>query len=192
METINEIKNMTNVSAQAADDFFVTYGFEVEKNGNKYELCYNADGIHGDVIDECEADNDDEAFIYLVNAAIEYAENNGLKPTEKEEVEIGSDEYIIRELAKFLRDETLEECPIKIVSREDIENEEAELVRFTFGECEDSCVAIVYADGTTYTPNDWQTPVWDEEDWEISDTENWMDCCFRPCIMFNGMPRRLF
>lgn len=101
------------------------------------------------------------------------------------------DNYIVNELAKFLRNETIEECPIDIVSREDIEGEDAELVRFTFGECKDSCVAVVYADGTTYAPTDWQTPEWDDEDWKIADTEDWMDCCFRPCVMLNDMPRML-
>lgn len=191
MITINEIKNMINVSAEAANDFLVTYGFEIEKNGNEYELCYYADGINGEVIDECEADNDEEAVKKLANAAIDYAKENNLQPTAEEEIEIGSDEYIVNELAKFLRDETIDECPINIVSREDIEGEDAELVRFTFGECDESCVAVVYDDGAVYTPYDWQTPVWDEEGWEISDTENWMDCNFRFCIMFNGMPRML-
>ena len=191
MKTINDIKNMANISAQGANDFLVTYGFEVEKNGNEYELCYYADGIHGEVIDKCEADNDDEAVVKLVNAAIEYAEDSELKPSVEEDVELGSDEYIIRELAKFLRDETLEECPISIVSREDIEGEDAEFVRFTFGEYKESCVAVVYEDGTVYTPCDWQTPEWDEEGWKISDTENWMNCYFRPCVMFNDMPRML-
>lgn len=106
-------------------------------------------------------------------------------------VELGSNEYIVRELAKFLRDETLEECPINIVSRENIEGEDAELVRFTFGEYKHSCVAIVFADGTTYTPSDWQTPLWEDEEWKITDSEEWMDCYFRQCIMHNGMPRLL-
>lgn len=106
--------------------------------------------------------------------------------------EIGSDEYIINELAKFLRGETIEECPIRIVSREDIEGENAELVHFEFGEYDESCVAVVYADGTVFTPRDWQTPVWDEQGWKISDTDNWMDYRFNECIMLNGMPRKLF
>lgn len=103
-----------------------------------------------------------------------------------------ADNYIVNELAKFLRNETIEECPINIVSRKDIEGDNAELVRFTFGECDESCVAVVYEDGTVYTPCDWQTPVWDEEGWKISDTESWMDCYFRPCFMFNDMPIIIF
>lgn len=109
-----------------------------------------------------------------------------------EEPEIGSDEYIIDELSKFLLDEPIEENPINIISREDIEGENAELVRFTFSEYGFTCVAVVYDDGTVYTPMDWQTPVWEEEGWTIPDTEHWMDCNFHECIMFNGMPRILF
>lgn len=101
--------------------------------------------------------------------------------------EIVSDEYIVKELAKFLRDETLEECPITIVSREDIEGEDAELVWFEFGEFNHKCPAIVYADGTTYTPYDWEDKY--DDDWKIYDCDRWIDCYFRECIMFNGMPR---
>lgn len=101
-----------------------------------------------------------------------------------------TNEEITNELAKFLRGETLAECPIVITSRKDIEGEDAELVRFTFGECSDSCVAIVYSDGTTYTPYDWQTPIWDSEDWHIDDS-SWMDCRYNMCVMINGMPRLL-
>lgn len=105
--------------------------------------------------------------------------------------ELGSNEYIVSELAKFFRDETLEDCPINIVSREDIEGENAELVHFTFGANEESCVAVVYEDGSVYTPYDWQTAEWEEEGWTISDTVRWMDCSYRYCSMFNGMPRML-
>lgn len=99
---------------------------------------------------------------------------------------------IINELAKFLHNETLEECPITITSREDIEGEEAELVRFTFGPDAHSCVAVAYYDGTVYTPFDWQANDWDESDWKVSDTARWMDCNFRECIIFNELPRMLF
>lgn len=189
MKTINEIKNMSNISAKEANEFLITYGFEVVNNFNKYELCHYADGIHGYIIDECEADNDDEALLKLLKAAIEYAEDEKLEVREAEEYELGTDEYIINELAKFLRDETIEECPINIVSREDVEGEDAELVRFTFGENEYTCVAVVYEDGTVYTPYDWQDTEWDKEGWKISDTKRWMDCYFRPCVIFNEMPR---
>lgn len=102
-----------------------------------------------------------------------------------------SDEYIIYGLSLFLRDETLEDCPIKIISREDIEGEEAELVHFVFGPAEESCVAVVYDDGTIFTPRDWQDPEWDDDDWKIEDTE-WMDYKFNECINLNGLPRMLF
>ena len=77
---------------------------------------------------------------------------------------------------------------IKVTSVENIEGEQAELVRFTFGECEESCIAIFFDDGLFFTPRDWQTPVWDNEDWTIEDTD-WYDYRGKPAIEFNGMPR---
>ena len=106
------------------------------------------------------------------------------------EVDAYSDEYVVYGLSLFLRGETLEECPIEIVSREETNEEGAQLVNFVFGKEKESCVAIVYNDGTIYTPQDWQSPVWEDESWEIDQTE-WMDCNFSPCINFNGLPRML-
>ena len=102
-----------------------------------------------------------------------------------------TNEELIYQLSLFLRNETLEECPIVITSREDIEGEDAELVRFTFGEYDITCVAIAWNDGTVYTPYDWQAGGYDDEDWKIVDCDRWMDCNFRECVMFNGMPRML-
>ena len=118
--------------------------------------------------------------------------NNVIKSDKDNEVvnASGDDACVIYGLSLFLRDETLEECPIRIVSREEIDGEEAQLVRFVFGEEEETCVAVVYDDGTIYTPQDWQTPLWEDDDWKIEDIE-WMDCNFLPCINLNGMPRRL-
>lgn len=106
-----------------------------------------------------------------------------------------TNEEIIYQLSLFLRNETLEECPISIVSREDIEDEEAELVWFQFGTCEnDMCPAIVWNSGEVFTPTSWQV-CWKEyykdHDLNIAE-ERWMDCNFTECIMFNGMPRKLF
>ena len=100
-----------------------------------------------------------------------------------------TNEQIINALALFLRDETLEQCPIKIVSRVDIDGEEAELVWFEFGEYNHKCPAIVWNDGTIYTPYDWEDKY--DDDFKIEDCTRWMDCNFNECIMFNGMPRRL-
>ena len=68
------------------------------------------------------------------------------------EVDAYSDEYVVYGLSLFLRGETLEECPIEIVSREETNEEEAQLVNFVFGKEKEPCVAIVYDDGTIYTP----------------------------------------
>lgn len=95
---------------------------------------------------------------------------------------------IINALALFLRDETLEECPINIVSREDIEGETAELVWFEWGEEKHKCPAIVWKDGTVHTPYDWEASY--EPDFKIEDCDRWMDCNFTECIMFEGMPRQ--
>lgn len=182
------------ITSHEADDFLFSYGFRVvEDQDGHYELQHDEEGSnYVNVIADCSAENSDDAEFKLIRPAIEYAEENNLNVGQiVPEPEIGTDEYIITELAKFLRDETLDECPISIVTREDIEGEEAELVRFTFGEGKDSCVAVVYSDGTVYTPIDWETPEWDDPDWEISDTEHWMDCNFRRCIMFMGLPRIL-
>ena len=86
--------------------------------------------------------------------------------------------------------ETFEECPIEITSVEDIQGEDAKLVRFIFGHYKESCVAIFYNDGTYFTPFDWQDPEWDNEEWKIEDTE-WNDSRIMTAIMFNGMPRVL-
>lgn len=100
-----------------------------------------------------------------------------------------NDDYVVYGLSLFLRDDTLEDCPIRIVSREEIDGEEAQLVRFVFGKEEETCVAIIYDDGTIFAPQDWQTPIWDNDEWEIEDSE-WMDYNFFPCLNLNGMPRR--
>lgn len=192
---------IVNTTYYGCGDYIVNERAENEVTGNEFftpeeaqkciELLKGKGYISQDEFDKNPHENVytyeiwDDADEYLDDKIEE--ENAG----EYMEVELGSNEYIIRELARFLRDETIEECPINIVSREDIEGEDAELVRFTFGERDESCVAVVYEDGTVYTPCDWQTPVWDEEGWKISDTESWMDCYFRPCVMFNDMPRML-
>lgn len=179
------------LSIKAIDEMFESYGFRVVKNSDNYELVYPESETVDDVVAECEASNDDEAYKLLYPEAVEYVKDNDLSPLPKEvEVDAGSDDYVVYGLSRFLRDETLEDCPIKIISREEIEGEEAELVRFVFGKHEESCVAVVYNDGTIYTPDDWETPIWDNDDWTIEDSE-WMDCEFRRCVNFNGMPRML-
>lgn len=103
-----------------------------------------------------------------------------------------TNEEIIYGLSLFLRDETLEECPITIVSREDIENEEAQLVWFKFGPCEDMCPAIVWNSGEIFTPTNWQVywkGYYEDGDFNIAN-EQWMDCRFVEGIMFDGMPRK--
>ena len=97
---------------------------------------------------------------------------------------------IINALALFLRDETLEECPISIVSREDIEGEPAELVWFEWGLEKHKCPAIVWADGTALTPNDWEVSY--EPNFKIEDCGRWMDCNFTECVMFMGLPRLIW
>ena len=42
------------------------------------------------------------------------------------EVDAYSDEYVVYGLSLFLRDETLEECPIEIISREQTNEDEAQ------------------------------------------------------------------
>lgn len=94
---------------------------------------------------------------------------------------------IINALALFFRDETLEQCPISIVSREDIEGEPAELVWFVWGEEKHKCPAVVWVSGSVFTPLDWEEnfdPVF-----KIEDCLHWMDCNFARCVMFMGMPR---
>lgn len=98
------------------------------------------------------------------------------------------DDDIINALALFLRDETLEKCPINIVSRENVEGEDAELVWFEWGAEKHKCPAIAWADGTVHTPCDWQVS-YDEADFHIEEHQ-WMDCHFTECIMFEGMPRQ--
>lgn len=94
----------------------------------------------------------------------------------------GTEEYIIRELAKFCD----EECNITLIDRKNIEGQDAQLVWF---ECEGCLIvpAIVYADGTTFTVTDWQG-IYDKDDFVIEDYD-WMDCNKKRCIMFDGMPR---
>lgn len=97
---------------------------------------------------------------------------------------------IINALALFLRDETLEECPISILSRIDIDGEPAELVWFGWGSEKYKCPAIVWESGEVFTTIDWGFS-YNEDDFHIEDFQ-WMDCNFTRCIMFMGMPRRLF
>lgn len=171
---------------------FAEYGFTVlNEKGNHYQLLYSENELVDDIVAECDAESDKEAFLTFQDKALEYIKSNNLsKLTRDVEIATGSDKYIIYSLSEFLRDETLEECPIEIISREDIDGEEAELIRFAFGEAKESCVAIMYDDGTIFTPRDWQSPVWDDSDWSIDDSD-WMDCYFRECINFNGMPRMI-
>lgn len=188
------------VTIQEMDKYFITYGFVVQKDcerlsedrvRNYFELIHSENDTVYDVVAECTTDNINEAYDYFYPKAKGYIEENNIQPIHVEiDIDTDSDEYIVYGLSLFLRDETLEECPINIVSREVVDGEDAQLVHFVFGECEETCVAVVYNDGTIYTPQDWQTPVWDDDEWEIEDSE-WMDCNFRPCINFNGMPRRL-
>lgn len=96
---------------------------------------------------------------------------------------------IINELELFLVGETLEECPINIVSREDIEGETAELVWFEWGEEKHKCPAIVWASGYVFTTIDWQIS-YNENEFRIEDFQ-WMDCNFKLCVMFMGLPRLL-
>lgn len=190
------------VTIQQIQEYFATYGFTVLRDikylsedswRHYFELLYPESDTVDDVVAEYTTEDEDDALKFFYQEAQEYVEENNIQPV-PEEVEIDvdseSDEYVIYGLSLFLRDETLKEYPIRIVSREEIDGEEAQLVRFVFGKEEETCVAVVYDDGTIYTPQDWQTPVWDEDDWEIENSE-WMDCNFSPCINFNGMPRRL-
>lgn len=188
------------VTIQQIQEYFATYGFTVLSDIERlsedsvrhyFELLYPESDTVDDVVAECTTEDVDEALKYFYPEAQEYVEENNIQPVPEEiEIDVDSDEYVIHRLSLFLRDETLKECPIRIVSREEIDGEEAQLVRFVFGKEEETCVAVVYDDGTIYTPQDWQNPVWDEDDWEIENSE-WMDCNFSPCINFNGMPRRL-
>lgn len=101
-----------------------------------------------------------------------------------------TNQEIVIALSLFLRDETLEECPISILSRSAIEGEDAELVWFQFGEFDSKCPAIVWNNGPVFTPYDWQDQY--NDDWQISDCDRWIDCNFHECVMFRGMPRQLF
>lgn len=106
-----------------------------------------------------------------------------------------TDNEIIVGLALFLRGESLEECPIKILNRIDLDEHEAQLVWFTFGINEDgTCPAIVWSDGTIFTPTDWQynwVSYFEEEEKPIESTE-WMDCRFVHALTLFGLPRLLF
>jgi hypothetical protein len=81
-----------------------------------------------------------------------------------------------------------ENCNITIVSSETIANEDADFVRFSFDGNE--CIAIVWHDGTIYTPSDWQNDYTEFKQSDIPSVD-WMDADFRPCVIFNGMPRML-
>lgn len=190
------------VTIKQIDEYFVTYGFTVlsdverlseDSERHYFELLYPENDTVDDVVAECTTEDEDEAYKFFYPKAQEYVEENNIQPIPLEiDVDSESDDYVVYGLSLFLRDETLEECPIRIVSREEIDGEEAQLVRFVFGkeEEEETCVAVVYDDGTIFTPQDWQTPIWDNDDWEVEDSE-WMDCNFLPCLNFNGMPRRI-
>lgn len=186
---------------QEIEAFFSTYGFEVVEDcehaadgslRNVFQLSFPENEKSSIVLDECETDDVEVAFRQFYEVAENYVCENKLKPLPViPEVDADSDEYVVYALSLFLGDDdTLETCPIHITSRERIENEEAQLIRFTFGEQEDSCVAVVWHDGTVFTPDDWQLPVWDNENWSIEDTD-WVDWNWHPCLNLNGMPRRL-
>lgn len=182
-------------TSKQIDEYLFRYGFGIVKNvertsedntRNFFQLVYN----ESDIIGELYGDDLDEAYRFFYPIAQEYVKKNNLslKPDEIE-ADADSDEYVVYALSLFLRDETLDECPIRVVSRKYIEGE-AQLINFVFGKDEEPCVAIVYNDGTTFTPYDWQDPMWRDNDWSIEDVQ-WMDCNFNPCINFNGMPRML-
>lgn len=96
---------------------------------------------------------------------------------------------IINALALFLRDETLEECPINIVSRENVEGETAELVWFEWGEEKHKCPAILWSDGTVVTPTDWQAGY--DESFKIEDCDRWTNSKSVEFIIYDGMPCQL-
>ena len=93
------------------------------------------------------------------------------------------------EIIKGLNAFCKERCEIMILSLEPIDNEEADFVRFTFDGCE--CVAIVWHDGTIYTPSDWQNDYTEFNQSDIPSVD-WIDADYRPCVIFNGMPRMFF
>lgn len=103
-----------------------------------------------------------------------------------------NEEKIILGLSAFLRGSTLDECPITILSREDIEGVSAELVWFQFGANKnDVCPAIVWDYEVIMTPKDWQC--WDATDRHIEISEvQWMDYNHNECVIINGMPRVFF
>lgn len=138
-----------------------------------------------------------DALYGFIPAAQNYIKKTNLLPfANPPEVNVNDDNYILYELSKFLDGETLDECPIYIDSRErlfkvtrnEIKYREAQLVRFIFGTDRSSCVAVVYDSGEVFTPTDWQTPIWDNKDWKIEDSQ-WMNSDFRDCVNFDGLPR---
>nr|AIF26675.1 hypothetical protein [uncultured bacterium fosmid pJB83B9] len=94
------------------------------------------------------------------------------------------------ELALAMIGDSAGEANIHFVSRDDIDSEDAELIRFTYGHGDFSCVAVRYNDGTIFVPYDWCTSLWDNEDWKIEDT-TWVDVRGVEAINLNGMPRLL-
>lgn len=105
---------------------------------------------------------------------------------EEETFDINLDKCVLKKLCQFLINGPM---ALRIVLRTEIEGENAQLIRFVFGNCEQTCVAVVYADGSIFTPDDWQTPIWDNEDWTIEDSQ-WMDSDFNECVVLNGLPRK--
>lgn len=207
MKTIEEMRSAYNrnelqeLTMQAAHDL----------NGKKIATIYfgyrGQDGVDEFVVGDLKKDedvNDTHEYVYLYtqdgrNTFIfhdKYTIGDVMECSDNDRTVyymlLGDDENgaIVSKLAEFLHGETLEECPIHVVSRDGIDGEEAELIRFTFGEGKESCVAVMYSDGSIFTPSDWVSPIWEDEDWEIEDCQ-WMDSCFNECVNMNGMPRKL-
>ena len=76
----------------------------------------------------------------------------------------------------------------------------AALVKFTFGEYDDVCYAVVYDEGEVFTPYDWYDPqlTADKMDTEGIDWIENIDWVYgeygneRRAIVLNGLPRRFF
>lgn len=74
--------------------------------------------------------------------------------------------------------------PVKMIDEKRIEEEAATIVEFV---CDDyKLFAVIYDDGTCFTPYDWDV------DYEtMEEVDEWIDQRFVKGIVLNGLPRRL-
>ena len=91
------------------------------------------------------------------------------------------------ELKKILKpffDEAEQVCLTKVISEQRIDAEEVTIVKFIYDGYK--LFAVIYDDGTCFTPDDWSI------NYEsIEDVDGWIDQRFKIGIVLNGLPRQL-